>query len=463
MEHPVPVTFSDLNYSVPVKTAPDGALQILRGVSGSFRPGRMTALMGPSGSGKTTLLDLLAGRKSTGTIEGHITMAGKPPTTDDLKQFCGYVEQFDTLVGELTVAQMLAYTAELKLPSGTTAAERDSRCQEVLKRLGLESCKDTVIGNTLMRGISGGQAKRVNIALALITRPAILFLDEPTSGLDSHTANDVIVLLKQLALEGRTVVCTIHSPTGFAFSQFDDLVMLKGGRKIFEGALSSAKPYFEGLGRGQFNPNLCSLPEWLVDLTAGKTSHLGAVSDTEAPVELLQLAEKTSVLTSSENGDEFAAAFEASGAKTAADSLRLDLSKAVDTSVIATTPYSPPSQLSKLMTLLKYRMAAHYKDAQFLGPRLGDKVLFSVLILTLYWDIGDKTDAKSINSIAALTYMICALCGYGAAAFVPSLTLERALFYRELADGCYSPGVPSSHRHRHHHWWRHPRSELCRH
>jgi len=100
-----------------------------------------------------------------------------------------------------------------------------------------------------------------------------------------------------------------------------------------------------------------------------------------------------------------------------------------------------PGPCKQLLTLLQYRMTTHYKSGEFLGPRIGDKVLFGLLILSLYWGIGDNEDAQSIQSTAALLYFVAALCGYGAAAFVPSLTLDRPLFYRELADGCYSPLV----------------------
>jgi len=95
-----------------------------------------------------------------------------------VRNLTGYVEQFDTLIGELTVAQMLRYTAELKLPPDTSEAAKEKRVNAVMEKLGLTTCMDTTIGNVLKRGISGGQAKRVNIALALITQPRVLFLDE---------------------------------------------------------------------------------------------------------------------------------------------------------------------------------------------------------------------------------------------------------------------------------------------
>jgi ATP-binding cassette subfamily G (WHITE) protein 2 len=189
----------------------------------------------------------------------------------------------------------------------------------VIEKLNLGPCRDTVIGTALQRGISGGQAKRVNIGLSLITRPAVLFLDEPTSGLDSHTANEVVLLLKQLAEEGRTVVCTIHSPTGLAFQQFDDLLMLREGRTIFEGPLSTARAYFEAMGHSA-NPN-CSFPEWLVDLTSGRGSHFEL--QPTAPAADLEGGGSDSSKPSTDM--DFAAAFEASSAKAAADAVRVQV------------------------------------------------------------------------------------------------------------------------------------------
>ena len=108
---------------------------------------------------------------------------------------------------------MLMYTAELRLPTTLSAEEKHSRVTETISKLDLASCEGTVIGSVLKRGISGGQCKRVNIALSLIMRPSVIYLDEPTSGLDSFMANEVAECLRVLSAEGRTVVCTIHSPT----------------------------------------------------------------------------------------------------------------------------------------------------------------------------------------------------------------------------------------------------------
>jgi len=416
----IAVSFNDLRYTVPVKKT-DG-LKILNGMSGCFEPGRLTALMGPSGSGKTTLMDILAGRKSgAGVVEGDIAYGGAPVPKGALRHLCGYVEQFDTLVGELTVDQMLLYTADLKLPTRLSRSEKKQRCDEIVSKLRLDKCRSTVIGNQLCRGISGGQAKRVNIALALITRPKVIFLDEPTSGLDSKMANEVCVLLKELAKEGCTVVATIHAPTSFAFSLFDDLIMLQsGGCTIFSGPVSLAVPHFAALGHTFPEGQGYSLPDWLVDTTSDATGQVAEDETTAA-------SDFAGMWASSEIG----AAWTKSNQERV---LALKLSPA-DLNMF---PTRGPGQLRALRALLAYRMKAHYKSGEFLGPRFGDKIFMSLLTMSLYWGIGDKPDAASIQSTAAVLYFFCALCGYGAAAFVPSLTLERPLFYRERADGCYN-------------------------
>lgn len=454
----VGVSFEGLSYSVKVgggnkkkDNGGDGTLTILKGLSGSFVPGRLTALMGPSGSGKSTLLDVLAGRKTAGTMDGTVSFNGRPPTRDDLRFTVGYVEQFDTLVGELTVENMLRYTAALKLPASATAKEREDRVEEVIAMLDLESCRKTVIGSQLMRGVSGGQAKRINIGLALITRPPVLFLDEPTSGLDSRTADEVVTCLRQLAHDQRrTVVCTIHSPTGHAFSLFDDLYMIHKGRLIYDGGVHEAQPYFESHGAVR-DPD-ASLPEWLVDLTSemdsiqdkrsNKASTVAAstTADGDGDDEDMDDTKHTGASTSRVP---YADIYQTSELKTIADKSRRDMVEAQKKvpPVNHKTLNRPPSEFSRLFTLLKYRSLAHLKSAEFLGTRFGDKLVYGLLILSLYFGMGEEKDPQSIASVSSLLFFISALCGFGAAAFVPTLNLERKLFYRELDDGCYTPGT----------------------
>ena len=265
----------------------------------------------------------------------------------------------------------------------------------------------------------------------------MLLLDEPTSGLDSRTAAEVVVLLKNLARQhDRTIVCTIHAPSGHAFDLFDDLYMMDKGRTIYQGPVAQVQDYFEALGH--IRDPLASLPEWLVDLT----SDMERIYNTDEKVKASD-SETTHMVPASD----FAAAYEESQLKQKMDAERLALIEKHKHTLTASAKdrhliryhQNPPSEVSKLYTLLKYRTLAHYADFEFIGPRFGDKVMFSLLFMSLYWRIGQQVDPRSVQSVASLFFFITAKCGFGAASFVPALTLERRLYYRELADGCYAP------------------------
>lgn len=224
------------------------------------------AQLGHSGSGKTTLLDVLAGRKTAGTLSGTIQYNGMPPSSSLLRRVTGYVEQFDTLVDSLTCREMLLYTAQLKRPIGEPLADKQAAVEHLLDKLGLSGCSTTQIGHQLKRGISGGQAKRLNIGVALITDPRVLYLDEPTSGLDSFTAFEVMQVVAGLTREGTTVATTIHSPSAACFNLFDRLLVLLNGHVVYHGgAGESAIKYFTtccGARQPQVGDNLA---EWMLE------------------------------------------------------------------------------------------------------------------------------------------------------------------------------------------------------
>jgi ATP-binding cassette, subfamily G (WHITE), member 2 len=231
--------------------------------------------MGPSGSGKTTLLDALAGRKPSAGLGGSVRYGGLPPSLSLLRRATGYVEQFDTLVAGLSCADMLLYTAQLKRPRSEPAAAKAAAVEQLLARLGLSGCASTPIASGIKRGLSGGQAKRLNIGIALITDPRVLFLDEPTSGLDSFTACEVLSVVAGLAADGTTIATTIHSPSAACFGLFDRLLVLLGGRTVYlGGAGRPAIEYFTG-SCGAREPRLGdNLAEWMLEaVTQAERSH----------------------------------------------------------------------------------------------------------------------------------------------------------------------------------------------
>jgi len=233
------VTFCgrDINFRFP--NSDNG----MHDLSFTLRNGELLAIMGGSGTGKTTLLSLL-----NGTLipqQGTITINGHSITEPAAKALIGYVPQDDLLIEELTVYQNLWYTAKLCF-EGMSAEDLDRRVMKTLKDLGLDAAKDLKVGSPIHKFISGGQRKRLNIALELIREPAVLFLDEPTSGLSSADTEKVINLLKEQTLKGKLIVVNIHQPSSDVYKLFDRLWLLdKGGYPVFDGNPIDAVTYFK--------------------------------------------------------------------------------------------------------------------------------------------------------------------------------------------------------------------------
>ncbi|KAK1869412.1 hypothetical protein I4F81_011889 [Pyropia yezoensis] len=221
--------------------------RILHGVSGVAPAGQLTVLLGPSGAGKTSLLNLLAGRSQYGPSGGTMTFAGAPRGRR-LRRQLAYCMQADIFSPRLTVAETLRFTARLRI-RGASRAEREARVAGVLAQLRLEGCADTLMGDgVVVKGVSGGERKRVNIANELLTDPSTLLLDEPTSGLDSATALTVVRLLRALADEGRTIITTLHQPSSQMLALFDNIMLLSSGRVVYSGPAEGALPHFASLG-----------------------------------------------------------------------------------------------------------------------------------------------------------------------------------------------------------------------
>mmetsp|Transcript_14357 Transcript_14357/g.15010 ORF Transcript_14357/g.15010 Transcript_14357/m.15010 type:complete len:631 (-) Transcript_14357:213-2105(-) len=217
--------------------------QILFNVSGIAKPGEMIALMGPSGSGKTTLLNVLGGR-GRANLRGEVYFNNEP-FKKSMRRSIAYVLQEDIFYNELTVRQQLTMTSHLRLPDTLTNEMKTQAVNHVIKTLRIEKCADTAI---LL--ISGGERKRLCIAIELLSRPKLLFLDEPTSGLDSSTSLSICRALKHLALSGEcTVVCTIHQPQQKIFELFDNLILMKLGSIIYQGAAHKSLDYFQAIGK----------------------------------------------------------------------------------------------------------------------------------------------------------------------------------------------------------------------
>lgn len=262
---PVTIRWNNINCSLSDKSSKSVRF-LLKNLSGEAKPGRLLAIMGPSGSGKTTLLNVLAGQLTASPrlhLSGLLEFNGKPSSRNAYK--FAYVRQEDLFFSQLTVRETLSLAIELQLHNISSAEERDEYVNNLLFKTGLVSCADTNVGDAKVRGISGGEKKRLSLACELLASPSVIFADEPTTGLDAFQAEKVMETLRQLALDGHTVICSIHQPRGSVYSKFDDIVLLTDGSLVYAGpAGDEPLTYFSKFGyhcQDHVNP-----AEFLADL-----------------------------------------------------------------------------------------------------------------------------------------------------------------------------------------------------
>jgi ABC-type multidrug transport system ATPase subunit len=200
--------------------------------------------MGPSGSGKSTLLSLLTLTPTECKQSGNVTLNGHKVDSQLLRNFCSFVPQDDHLWPFLTCRETLSFAADFYLSK--SSQEKKAEVDRLIKELGLDKCANTVCGNQFLKGLSGGQKRRLSLALALIKNPLVLFLDEPTSGLDSTSASWIMTFLNNyVKRRGVVVICTIHQPSTAIFKQFDSTMLLSGGRVAYVGPALEATKYFQ--------------------------------------------------------------------------------------------------------------------------------------------------------------------------------------------------------------------------
>ena len=237
---------------------PNGELG-LRKVNFSESHGKLVGIMGASGAGKTTLLNVLSGISDP--TEGEVLINGLNLHTqkDQLEGVIGYIPQDDLLIEELTVFENLYFSAK-QCFRDKTEEEIVELVDRTLKSLGLFHRKDLRVGNALNKLISGGQRKRLNIALELIREPSILFVDEPTSGLSSRDSENVMDLLSELSLKGKLIFVVIHQPSSDIFKMFDKMMILDtGGYMIFYGNPVESLVYFKHIDQ-QVNSDVGECP-----------------------------------------------------------------------------------------------------------------------------------------------------------------------------------------------------------
>ena len=239
--------FQDVTVSIGSK---DTKRILLNRVSGEAEIGKVTGVMGPSGSGKTTLISFLSQRPAASNIDSKgVVLLDNTLLTDEHSKFIGVCPQDSFLIPTLTVYETILYSAILRLPDDTPSEELHRVTNMAVSRVGLEDVKRSYVGGTSkIRGISGGERRRVSVALEIVTNPKILLLDEPTSGLDSSSAKQVIFTLKSVAESGCIVMLSLHQPSPAIFNMLDTVFLLSNGHCMYHGAPDRVEEYFSSIG-----------------------------------------------------------------------------------------------------------------------------------------------------------------------------------------------------------------------
>nr|QIS68420.1 pleiotropic drug resistance protein 1 [Lycium barbarum] len=423
---PHSITFDDVIYSVdmPQEMKDQGAtedkLVLLKGVSGAFRPGVLTALMGVSGAGKTTLMDVLAGRKTGGYIEGDIKISGHPKKQDTFARISGYCEQNDIHSPYVTVYESLVYSAWLRLPHDVDKNSRKMFVEEVMDLVELGPLRSALVGLPGVNGLSTEQRKRLTIAVELVANPSIIFMDEPTSGLDARAAAIVMRAVRNTVDTGRTVVCTIHQPSIDIFEAFDELFLMKrGGQEIYVGPLGRHSchliKYFESMPgvskiKDGYNP-----ATWMLEVTTSAQEMMFGVDFTDL-YKKSDLYKRNKALIS-----------ELSVPRPGTKDLYFD------------TKYSQPFWTQCIACLWKQHWS-YWRNPAYTAVRFLFTTLIALVFGTMFWDLGGRVGKSQdlFNAMGCMYATVLFLGTQNSSSVQPVVAVERTVFYRERAAGMYS-------------------------
>ncbi|XP_051136527.1 ABC transporter G family member 11 [Andrographis paniculata] len=422
------LTWKDLTVMV---TLSNGDTQnVLEKLSGYAEPGSFTALMGPSGSGKSTLLDALSGRLAANAfLSGTILLNGRK--TKLSFGTAAYVTQDDNLIGTLTVRETISYSARLRLPDGMPWSDKRALIESTIVEMGLQDCADTVIGNWHLRGISGGERRRVSIALEILMRPRLLFLDEPTSGLDSASAFFVTQTLRGLSRDGRTVIASIHQPSSEVFELFDRLYLLSGGKTVYFGQASEAYEFFAQAGfpcPALRNPSDHFLRCINSDFDKVKATLKGSMKirfeTNDDPLEKITTAEAIRTLVDSYRTSQYC--------YSAKEKIE-EMSKIKGT--VLDSGGSQASFFMQAFTLTTRSFVNMSRDFGYYWLRLVIYIVVTICIGTIYLNVG--TGYNSILARGACASFVFGFVTFMSIGGFPSFVEDMKVFQRERLNGHY--------------------------
>ncbi|KAL4196316.1 hypothetical protein AMTRI_Chr04g182540 [Amborella trichopoda] len=387
----------------------EGVSTILRGLNGCAQPGEFLAIMGPSGCGKSTLLDALCNINGRKQALAYGTSA--------------YATQDDTLMSTLTVWEAVYYSAQLRLPSSMSSSQKIEGAEITIQEMGLQDAIHTRIGAWGVKGLSGGQKRRVSICIEILTRPSLLFLDEPTSGLDSAASYHVMTRIARLALhDDRTVVASIHKPSAEVFGLFNTLCLLSGGKTLHFGRASEANDVFTLNGfpcPSLRNPS----DHFLHTINTDFDKDIEQGSDAEAT----EAAKAIDILVNSYNSTIANQVF----AHVA------DISKREGEAL--TKKGSQASFFTQASALTRRSFVNMYRDFGYYWLRLAIYIALCLCIGTIFFDIGHSFG--SIQARGSMLMFVAAFLTFMAIGGFPSFVEDMKIFGRERLNGHYGVGT----------------------
>ncbi|KAL7131584.1 hypothetical protein ABFS83_12G013300 [Erythranthe nasuta] len=415
------LTWKDLWVTVPEKkkaAAAEGRRPILAGVSGYVEPGEVLAVMGPSGCGKSTLLDALAGRLDSNTRQkGEILINGRKQAL--AFGTSAYVTQDDTLMTTLTVREAVHYSALLQLPNTMSNSEKKKRAEDTIKEMGLQDAVDTRIGGWSVKGLSGGQKRRVSICIEILTRPKLLFLDEPTSGLDSASSYHVMSRIIKIARQDRrTVVVSIHQPSGEVFDLFHNLCLLSSGRVVYFGSTSAANSFFASNGfpcPSMRNPS----------------DHYLRTINKDFDVDIEQGLDGT--ITATEAVNVLADSYKSSNAYDHVQKRVQDICLKSGESLEKKGSHA--GFITQCIVLTQRSFVNMYRDLGYYWLRLAIYIALCLCVGTIYYDIGHSYG--SIQARGSMLFFVAAFLTFMAIGGFPSFVEDMKIFTRERLNGHY--------------------------
>lgn len=429
--------FSNISYNIAEKA-------ILKNITGSVSPGELFAIMGPSGAGKSSFIDILARKKKGGEVLGSLAFGNDESIIGKAawRRITGFVDQEDTFLPSMTVHEVIKFSAMLRLPESMSKSEKLSRVDSVLKKLGLDHIAHSRVGDSVSRGISGGEKRRLSIGVELVTNPCLLFLDEPTSGLDSYNAAQVMKHLAALAHnDKKTIICTIHQPRADVFHMFDRVLLLSRGETAYFGPAKETAEFMSN--DGYPCPAGYNIADHLLDLAAGvltKNPPVVISENESATKDIPRNINETFIETTSAKVSTVKSflpirifACRKNINPKISNTLLLPKNEIGDDNenVLAATFFTQLSQVfyRSLVNMMR-------NPSVFWFHFLGSSIL-GIFIGGVYFHV-DNSLGGIQNRLGSI-FFLQSLIGFSGLSSITTFTSERVLFMRERSNGFYGP------------------------